>query len=53
MLEEGPEVDGPAQWWDVRLNRVPIRLPLPHLNFFWDLVRNVSVATVIDAWTGT
>ena len=48
MLEEGTEVDGPAQSLGVRLNRLAIRLPLPHLNFL-DLVRNVSVVTVIDA----
>jgi hypothetical protein len=34
MLEEEPEVDDPAQWWGVRLNRLAIRLPLPHLDFF-------------------
>jgi hypothetical protein len=52
MLEEEPEVDGPAQWLGVRLNRLAIRLPLPHLDFL-DSVRDVSVVTVIDAWTGT
>jgi hypothetical protein len=34
MLEEEPEVDGPAQWLGVRLNRLAIRLPLPHLDFW-------------------
>jgi hypothetical protein len=34
MLEEEPEVGGPAQWLGVHLNRLAIRLPLPHLNFF-------------------
>ena len=52
MLEEEPEVDGPAQWLGAHLNRLAIRLPLPHLNFF-GLGSHVSVVTVIDAWTGT
>jgi hypothetical protein len=52
MWEEEPEVDDPAQWLGVHLNRLAIRLPLPHLKFL-DLVRKMSVGIVIDAWTGT
>jgi hypothetical protein len=51
MLEE-PEVDDPAQWLGVHLNRLATRLPLPHLKFL-DLVRKMSVVIVIDASTGT
>jgi hypothetical protein len=34
MLEKEPEVDDPAQWLGVPLNRLAIRLPLPHLEFW-------------------
>ena len=53
MMEEEPEVDDPAQYLGVRLNRLAIRLPLPLLIFLFGLGSQVSVVCVNDAWIGT